>query len=169
MFNNGFGGPYMGSPYYGGLSQPGSEFGVYPYDAPRMSMDNTIDNLNLRYKKSLSTDYFVINCTTAGDETSDEDINIGYFCIDRSINKCYISRIFTLDALHHYSDLSDKMILFKKFVMKYNSVESNSKITGSNMSAVIMRAERGIPFFDSKPLMPDKSESVSIDVLYKEE
>lgn len=165
MFNNNFGGTYMGSPYYVGFGQPGNNgFDGYPYYAPRMSTDD-ISN----YKKLLSADYFVINCTTIG-EASGENIDIGYFCIDRSTNRCYISSLFTLDALHHYSDLSDKMILFKKFVEKYNSDESNSKITSSSMSAVAMRTERKrTPFFDSKPLVPDKSESVSIDDLNKEE
>ena len=115
MFNNGF-----GAPYYGGFGQPGSGFGAfdgYPYDAPpRMNMDNTVDKLNSRYKKLLSSDYFVINCST-DDEISGEDINIGYFCINKSTNKCYISSVFTIDALHHYSNLSDKMILFKNLLI----------------------------------------------------
>ena len=176
MFNNNFGGTYMGSPYYGGFGQPGPGFGAfdgYPYDAPRMSMDNTIDKLNSRYKRLLSSDYFVINCSTDG-EISGEDINIGYFCINKSTNKCYISSVFTIDALHHYSNLSDKMILFKKFVNKYNSDETNSKITSSTIVMVQMCAEgKRIPFFDSKPLIPNESDfanlGTSIDDLNKEE
>lgn len=177
MFNNGFGGPYMGAPYYGGFGQPGSGFGSfdgYPYDAPpRMNMDNTVDKLNSRYKKLLSSDYFVINCLT-NDEISGEDTNIGYFCINRFTNKCYISSIFTIDALHHYSNLSDKMILFKKFINKYNSDETNSKITSSTIVMVHMRAEgKSIPFFDSKPLIPNESDfanlGTSIDDLNKED
>lgn len=176
MFNNGFRGPYMGAPYYGGIGQPGSEFEVfngYPYYAPRMSMDDTVDRSNSRYKRLLSSDYFVINCATDG-EISGEDVNIGYFCINKSTNKCYISSVFTIDALHHYSNLSDKMILFKKFVNKYNSDETNSKITSSTIAMVQMRTEgKRIPFFDSKPLIPNESDfanlGTSIDDLNKEE
>lgn len=66
------------------------------------------------------------------------------------------------------------MILFKKFINKYNSDETNSKITSSTIVMVHMRAEgKSIPFFDSRPLIPNESDfanlGTSIDDLNKED
>ena len=170
MFSNNFGGVYMGSPYYGGLGQSdgwSKAYSQYPYcPPPKMSTDETLYDI----KNFLSASYFVIECRADERSLGGENINIGYFCINKTTNKCYISRIFTLDSLHHYSDLSDKMILFKKFIEKYNSDENNTKITTANMFAIrIDTTGKSIPIFDSKPLKPDETESISIDELNKEE
>jgi len=140
-----------------------SPFDIIP-DIPRDIGDNPF---YYNTKEHLCGEYFVIECLTSFSEKLSQKL-IGYFCMNN--NKCYISENFTLDALYHYSNILDGMNTFKKFVNKYNSNATDTKITSAKLLRVNMSAENPVKFFDiNSNTTTEMYCETSIDDLNKEE